>query len=229
MVFWIDSCLICFVWNVRVVYNGFRKILVDDLAHGPTKYMGICKYTARDELEKKEKESKDEKKGKRKEKNKEKEKAKPGTIPASFKFDVPSFDETNLLLTYNENENGKQKNDNNNNNSNSNSNNSNENGKNEIVEKSDETYPFRRIDIKYIEYSQYYAALLYFTGSDSLNRHMRIKANEKHMILNETGVYEMLDEDDHSKKGKRVVVPTSEKDIFDCLGMDYIEPKDRSW
>eukprot|EP00490_Sorites_sp_Unknown_P020988 CAMPEP_0114664012 /NCGR_PEP_ID=MMETSP0191-20121206/28015_1 /TAXON_ID=126664 /ORGANISM="Sorites sp." /LENGTH=55 /DNA_ID=CAMNT_0001904995 /DNA_START=213 /DNA_END=380 /DNA_ORIENTATION=+ len=54
-------------------------------------------------------------------------------------------------------------------------------------------------------------------------------ANEKEMILTDTGVYQMLDEDDHSKKGKRLCMPTSEKDIFDCIGMEYVEPSHRSW
>merc|ERR1719474_710625 len=84
---------------------------------------------------------------------------------------------------------------------------------------------FRRIDLKFINFKFYYASLLYFTGSDALNIHMRVKANEKHLILNENGLFKMLDEDDHSKKSKEpVITPQSEKDIFDAIGIDYIAP-----
>ena len=39
-----------------------------------------------------------------------------------------------------------------------------------------------------------------------------------------------MDEDDHTKKSKNVVVePKCEKDIFDVIGMEFVEPKDRSW
>ncbi len=55
----------------------------------------------------------------------------------------------------------------------------------------------------------------------------RLRANEKMMVLNDTGLYEMLDKEDHTKKGKRLVVPKNEKDIFDAIGMKFVEPKDR--
>ncbi len=48
------------------------------------------------------------------------------------------------------------------------------------------------------------------------------------MVLNDTGLYEMLDKEDHTKKGKRLVVPKNEKDIFDAIGMKFVEPKDRA-
>ena len=211
--------------------------MVDDLAQGPTKYMGICKYIPQyHSTSKKKKKKKKNKKNKTKDTEKGdgngendnnndnviEEDVAPGTIPASFKFEIPSFDEANLLLTYDDNENNKDKNK-------DESDDIDDDEEDEDSEDDDMEYPFRRIDMKYIDYSQYFAGLLYFTGSDDLNRHMRIKANEKELILNETGVYEMLDADDHSKKGKRVIVPTSEQDIFECLGMEYIEPEDRSW
>lgn len=76
----------------------------------------------------------------------------------------------------------------------------------------------RRIDIRYIKYEHFYPALLYFTGSMELNKIMRQTALKKGYILNE---YELL----HKDKGSIKI--TSEKDIFNELGMDYLNPIDR--
>lgn len=82
-------------------------------------------------------------------------------------------------------------------------------------------YPTRRIDIYYIPYESYYAALLHLTGSGNFNRKMRGLAINLGYKLNEYGLYKI-------KNGKAIRVKVnSEKDIFDELGMDYIEPKDR--
>ena len=77
--------------------------------------------------------------------------------------------------------------------------------------------PVRRIDIRYIPYESYYAALLYFTGSGDFNKVMRMKAISLGYKLNEYGIY---------KNGKRIKVE-SEKDIFDELGMEYVKPENR--
>jgi len=82
-------------------------------------------------------------------------------------------------------------------------------------------YPTRRIDIYYIPYESYYAALLHLTGSGNFNRKMRLLAGNLGYKLNEYGLFKI-------KNGKMARVKVnSEKDIFDELGMDYIEPKDR--
>ena len=82
-------------------------------------------------------------------------------------------------------------------------------------------YPTRRIDIYYIPYESYYAALLHLTGSGNFNRKMRALAGNLGYKLNEYGLFKI-------KNGKMIRVKvSSEKDIFDELGMDYIEPKDR--
>ena len=169
------------------------KLLVEDLAHGPVKYMGICRYQKQEQ---------------------EKEKQQDIMIPKDFTFSIPNdINEDGDIILMGAN--------NNNNNDNNNNNNDDDH---------DNKVYFRRIDLKFINYSFYYANLLYFTGSDRFNVEMRIKANEKQLILNENGVYKMLDEDDHSKKSKDPVIePKCEKDIFDVIGMDYVKPTERSW
>eukprot|EP00048_Salpingoeca_helianthica_P017350 m.236798 g.236798 ORF g.236798 m.236798 type:complete len:352 (-) comp20781_c0_seq1:27-1082(-) len=81
----------------------------------------------------------------------------------------------------------------------------------------------RRIDIRLWPADQFIPALLYFTGSDELNKAMRRRAIEKNFHLNEycikpvgaTGVH-----------GEALPVE-SEQDIFDYLEMDYLPPEKR--
>lgn len=80
--------------------------------------------------------------------------------------------------------------------------------------------PVRRIDIRYIPYESYYSALLYFTGSGSFNQKMRKIAKSKGYKLSEYGLYKI------SKSSKSIKL-TSEKDAFDILGMDYLDPHER--
>lgn len=77
----------------------------------------------------------------------------------------------------------------------------------------------RRIDIRYLPYNAYYAAILYFTGSKDLNQTMRSTAKKLGFRLNEYGLF-------NRKTGKQIVVK-SEKDIFDKLNLEFLEPKDR--
>lgn len=79
--------------------------------------------------------------------------------------------------------------------------------------------PVRRIDIRFIPYKSYYPALLYFTGSGEFNRKMRMVANSMDYTLNEYGLY---DSDD------KLIKITSEEDIFNKLGMEYLEPEQRN-
>ena len=75
--------------------------------------------------------------------------------------------------------------------------------------------PGRRMDLLLTSQESYYYALLYFTGSDKLNIIMRRRAQELGYSLNE-----------HGMKGfdKKI---KSEKDIFEILGMKYMDPIDR--
>lgn len=75
--------------------------------------------------------------------------------------------------------------------------------------------PPRRIDIRFINYDSYPAALLYFTGSADLNKKMRNIAKSKGYKLSEYGLF---DKDD------RPIKVNSERDIFHKLNMEYIPP-----
>jgi DNA polymerase beta len=77
-------------------------------------------------------------------------------------------------------------------------------------------YPVRRIDIRFIPYSSYYYALLYFTGSGDLNKKMRQIAKKKGLKLSEYGL---------SDKDGNILKAKSERDIFNHLGIEYLPPK----
>lgn len=81
----------------------------------------------------------------------------------------------------------------------------------------------RRIDIRFIPIDSYYPAVLYFTGSMLLNKNMRTIALQKGYTLNEYGLYRLVD----GHKEQRIVVQT-EKEIFDILGILYLDPIDRN-
>jgi DNA polymerase/3'-5' exonuclease PolX len=79
----------------------------------------------------------------------------------------------------------------------------------------------RRIDIMYTKPSEYPFAILYFTGSDDFNKMMRKMILDKGMSINE---YSLKDQE--TKKPVDHVFK-EEKDIFDYLGMEYVEPCQR--
>ena len=81
-----------------------------------------------------------------------------------------------------------------------------------------------RIDIRYIKYDSFAPALLYFTGSGGLNRKMRELANTQGYTINEYGVYKYVDK----KKGDEIRVKT-ERDIFELIGMEYLNPREREY
>ena len=85
--------------------------------------------------------------------------------------------------------------------------------------------PFaRRVDFLYTNQEEYPFAILYFTGSKIFNTVMRGRALALGYSLNEHGMYKM----DGKKKGEKVAdVFKSEKDIFDFLGMEFKDPRDR--
>lgn len=80
----------------------------------------------------------------------------------------------------------------------------------------DDNSDVRRIDIRFIPYESYYFALLYFTGSGVFNRRMRQIAIDNGYILNEYGLYD--------ENNKNILVK-SEKEIFDILNMEYLQPQ----
>lgn len=83
--------------------------------------------------------------------------------------------------------------------------------------------PIRHLDIIYAPYESYAAALLHFTGSGPFNEKIRKHAKLLGYKLNRYGLFKKIKGSD-----KLVIVRTkTEKDIFDQLGMEYLEPKDR--
>jgi DNA polymerase beta len=86
-------------------------------------------------------------------------------------------------------------------------------------------YPVRRIDIMYTPTSSLETAKLYFTGPFELNSYMRSAAKKRQLILNEHGLYKVIDVNGIIEK-----VPIeikSEKQVFDILGMEYLTPVER--
>lgn len=87
------------------------------------------------------------------------------------------------------------------------------------------TYPLggfhRRIDIRlYFFKREYPFALLGFTGSKNFNISIRAIADSKGFLLNDRGLY--------YRNGKEVPFNIkTEKDIFDVLGLPYLEPSER--
>jgi len=79
--------------------------------------------------------------------------------------------------------------------------------------------PVRRIDIRFIPFLSWYPALLYFTGSKELNLMMRNKAKKLGYKLNEYGLF----------KGSKNMYVESEEEIFNLLGMQYLEPQERNY
>ena len=79
-------------------------------------------------------------------------------------------------------------------------------------------FPVRRIDIRFIPFLSWYPGILYFTGSKNLNLTMRNKAKKLGYKLNEYGLF----------KGTKNIYVESEEEIFNLLGMKYLEPQERN-
>jgi DNA polymerase/3'-5' exonuclease PolX len=77
--------------------------------------------------------------------------------------------------------------------------------------------PIRKIDIRIVIPESFFTALLYFTGSYEFNERMRGIAKRQGYKLNEYGLY---------KNNKQIHI-YSEKDVFDILGMKYLDPINR--
>jgi DNA polymerase beta len=80
--------------------------------------------------------------------------------------------------------------------------------------------PIRRIDIRFVPYISYYTALLYFTGSYTLNEIMRNKAKKLGYKLSEYGLIKL--------SNNELIYVESELEIFDLLDMKYLKPNERS-
>lgn len=73
----------------------------------------------------------------------------------------------------------------------------------------------RQIDILYLPYKAYYAALMYFTGSGAYNEWLRMTAKKAGYKLNQNGIY----------KGNKLIPVNSEEDIYKIIGVDYVQPR----
>jgi DNA polymerase/3'-5' exonuclease PolX len=76
--------------------------------------------------------------------------------------------------------------------------------------------PFRRIDIRYVPHDVYYSALLYFTGSATLNINMRKIAEKMGLKLSEYGLTK--------ETGTKLLIE-SEYDVFKILKIEYLPPR----
>jgi DNA polymerase (family 10) len=75
-----------------------------------------------------------------------------------------------------------------------------------------------QVDLRVVPKDVYGAALQYFTGSKQHNIHLREIANKKGLTISEYGVFEI------DKKDKPICGKT-EEEIYEILGLDYIEPE----
>ena len=85
----------------------------------------------------------------------------------------------------------------------------------------DDEFPVRRLDLMMIPESEYATSILYFTGSKEFNVAFRSYAIEKGYTLSEHGL--------EATKDGVPAVPAfkTEKDIFDFLGLQFVEPQNR--
>ena len=72
-----------------------------------------------------------------------------------------------------------------------------------------------QIDLRVVQESSYGAALQYFTGSKGHNIHLRGIAKARGIKINEYGVF----------KGDRRIGGKEEKEVYDALGMKWMEPE----
>ena len=93
-----------------------------------------------------------------------------------------------------------------------------------VIAKIPSSNTYRRVDFLYSTQSEYPFSVLYFTGSKKFNTVMRGHALKKGFTMNEHGLYKV----DGKKKGDKVDhVFTEEKDIFDFLHLQYVDPTKR--
>lgn len=74
-----------------------------------------------------------------------------------------------------------------------------------------------RFDIEFVPENEYASALLYFTGSQQFNIAMRFDAKKQGYVLNQHGLFKNL----------KLIPTSSEREIFDKLGLVYVDPSKR--
>jgi DNA polymerase IV len=89
---------------------------------------------------------------------------------------------------------------------------------------------WRRIDLLFVPWEEFGAALIYFTGNDIFNRSIRLLASKKGMRLNQQGLYKDVmrgRQRDRITEGT-LVEGRSEQKIFEILGVPWRLPEDRN-
>jgi len=81
----------------------------------------------------------------------------------------------------------------------------------------------RRIDIMIIPHNTWAAALMHNTGSGPFNQRIRAHAMMKGYHLSQHGLYKVT----NGQKEDEPIETTSEKQIFDILGVVYLRPEER--
>jgi DNA polymerase (family X) len=72
-----------------------------------------------------------------------------------------------------------------------------------------------QVDVRVVERKSFGAALCYFTGSKAHNIQLRRIAQQKHLLLNEYGLF----------RGERAIAGADEKGVYRALGLDWIPPE----
>lgn len=88
----------------------------------------------------------------------------------------------------------------------------------------------RRIDLLLTLRQEYIYSILYFTGSATFNVKMRSRALELGYTMNEYGLKRVeteLNKDKNNNKVEDIPVMCCEKDVFDFLKMEYLDPENR--
>jgi len=79
----------------------------------------------------------------------------------------------------------------------------------------------RQVDVLNLSYEKYWSGVLYFTGSGPFNEAMRAWAKSKDYLLNQNGLF-------RNRRNPQRIAVRSERDIFDALGLRYVEPAKRN-
>jgi DNA polymerase (family 10) len=87
-----------------------------------------------------------------------------------------------------------------------------------------------QVDLRIVPADNFGAALLYFTGSKDHNVQLRGRAQDQGLTLNEWGLYKLKECDRAAKKTGEAppvqpVASKTEADVYQALGLDYIEPE----
>jgi DNA polymerase IV len=89
---------------------------------------------------------------------------------------------------------------------------------------------WHRIDLLFVPWDEYGAALIYFTGNDIFNRSIRLLASRKKMRLNQHGLYGDVmrgEKRERITQGK-LLESRSEERIFEILGVPWRPPEHRT-